>query len=775
MHLNYTIPALALALAVSGSVLEAAPKAAAVFSSWQDGQARFRHEFDPALKRLNASIDRYENTALDKLSGRLDHYDLVCVASTGNYEHTFNLAPYGKAWRQFVEDGGILLIADANYGSVLQYMLNTLGPEFALNAETCPTGSYSKRKNELPVNLDDPVMRFPENLLPRMDRRTHWAHFDKLPAGWIALKRCGDGCAIMAQKFFGKGMVLVTCHANFTTLDSKEALAGLVTNTVARLNLRNAGLTGAELKRPEGLAQSEFRLVLRGMESSSFRGLTCELTGKNSTGIFRLAPVFRIDPAKLEAVAETRLPRDVRGVTEYRLKVSRCGRELFTDTWVEDLPPFLNAAAMNKHLYPKDHSIRVLTELQPQGDALAGIILRSRLDNGSWQEHPVTGKKQVVEYPLEKTAEGRHVITFEALRNGKLRETREVEFFRHPEALYSVRADGVLLEKGKPFIPVGIYHVSWSDTPANRLAMLRDVAAAGYNTIHAGIIPSDTLESYRSFLDECAKLKVRVITEFTGKQRPEEVIRAFRGHPAVMGWNPGDEPAGQGITSAEMFRRYDTYKQLDPDHIAYTVICVPSEYKNYACGTDILAPDPYPIPSDPASSIYPRFCDARKEAMRYDTTIWAVLQSFGNYGNWARVPYSSELRVMSYLALLAGAKGLILYTYSDRNFRITDFPELYAGMKALPAELETVTPAVACGRFTRHLEGQDSLYSGSWEWNGKRITVVVNAGKKPAGFSVPAGSSGKAGIRIGKADNFRVSGGKLSGSLGAMDRIVIEE
>lgn len=416
------------------------------------------------------------------------------------------------------------------------------------------------------------------------------------------------------------------------------------------------------------------------MESSSFRGLTCELTGKNSTGIFRLAPVFRIDPAKLEAVAETRLPRDVRGVTEYRLKVSRCGRELFTDTWVEDLPPFLNAAAMNKHLYPKDHSIRVLTELQPQGDALAGIILRSRLDNGSWQEHPVTGKKQVVEYPLEKTAEGRHVITFEALRNGKLRETREVEFFRHPEALYSVRADGVLLEKGKPFIPVGIYHVSWSDTPANRLAMLRDVAAAGYNTIHAGIIPSDTLESYRSFLDECAKLKVRVITEFTGKQRPEEVIRAFRGHPAVMGWNPGDEPAGQGITSAEMFRRYDTYKQLDPDHIAYTVICVPSEYKNYACGTDILAPDPYPIPSDPASSIYPRFCDARKEAMRYDTTIWAVLQSFGNYGNWARVPYSSELRVMSYLALLAGAKGLILYTYSDRNFRITDFPELYAGM-----------------------------------------------------------------------------------------------
>lgn len=773
MRLKFMVTAAALVL--GGMALEAAPKAAVVYSSWQGGQARFRNEFDPALTRINAAVDRYENTALAELSGKLGRYDLVCIATTGNYEHTFNLAPYGKDWRQFVENGGILLLIDANYDSVLQHMLNTLGPEFALNAETCPTGSYSKRKDELPVNLDDPVMSFPENLLPRMDRRTHWAHLDKLPAGWTALKRCGDGHVIMAQKFFGKGMVLVTCHANFTTIDSREALAELVINTAARRNLWNAGLTGVEMKRPEGLAQSELRIVLRAGKLSSLRGLSCVLSGKNAAGTFRLKPAVRIDSARREAVIETRLPREVRGVVEYRLTVFRNGEELFTDSWSETLPLFLNAAAMNKHLYPKDHFIRISTELHPQGDSLAGMTLRSRLDNGSWREYPVTAQKQLLEYPLENVAEGRHVVTFEALQNGKLQETREVEFFRHPEAVYSVRADGVLLEKGKPFIPVGIYHVSWADTPANRLAMLRDAASAGYNTIHAGIIPSDTLESYRAFLDECAKLKVRVITEFTGKQRPEEVIRAFRKHPAVMGWNPGDEPAGQGITSAEMFRRYDTYKQLDPDHIAYTVICVPAEYKNYACGTDILAPDPYPVPTDPAYSIYPRFCDARKEAKRYDTTIWAVLQSFGNYGNWTRVPYSSELRVMSYLALLAGAKGLVLYTYSDRNFRITDYPELYAGMKALPTELKAVTPAVAAGRLTRHLEGENGLYSGSWEWNGRRTTVVVNAGTAPARFSVPSGASGKAEIRVGKADDFRVSGGRLSGLLGAMDRVVIEE
>ena len=58
---------------------------------------------------------------------------------------------------------------------------------------------------------------------------------------------------------------------------------------------------------------------------------------------------------------------------------------------------------------------------------------------------------------------------------------------------------------------------------------------------------------HNTFLDECTWLGVRVITEFAGD--PVPVIEKYRDNSAVMGWNPGDEPARRGITPEQMFAR----------------------------------------------------------------------------------------------------------------------------------------------------------------------------------------------------------------------------
>ena len=133
-----------------------------------------------------------------------------------------------------------------------------------------------------------------------------------------------------------------------------------------------------------------------------------------------------------------------------------------------------------------------------------------------------------------------------------------------------MRDDHVLLENGQPFFPFGFYNVSWTIPAEERLAMVRDVAKWGYNAVHVGMRNDEyDGDGYGAFLDECAKLGIRVITEFD-IGRAESVIRKYCGKAAVMGWNPGDEPAPKGITPQEMFRRYDTFKQIDPDHIAYS-------------------------------------------------------------------------------------------------------------------------------------------------------------------------------------------------------------
>ncbi|HBE04036.1 MAG TPA: hypothetical protein DC049_16405, partial [Spirochaetia bacterium] len=44
----------------------------------------------------------------------------------------------------------------------------------------------------------------------------------------------------------------------------------------------------------------------------------------------------------------------------------------------------------------------------------------------------------------------------------------------------------------------------------------------------------------------------------------------FRNHPALLGWQIVDEPAGGGnVSEAEVRVRYEFAKKLDPQHISF--------------------------------------------------------------------------------------------------------------------------------------------------------------------------------------------------------------
>ena len=354
-------------------------------------------------------------------------------------------------------------------------------------------------------------------------------------------------------------------------------------------------------------------------------------------------------------------------------------------------------------------------------------------------------------------------------------EGEEAQFFTHPEPKYRMRGDHVLVENGQPFFPFGFYNVSWTIPAAERLAMAQDVAKWGYNTVHVGMRGDEYAgDGYGAFLDACAKLGIRVITEFD-VGRAESVIRKYRGKSAVMGWNPGDEPAPKGITPQEMFRRYDTFKQIDPDHIAYTVICVPSQYANYAAGTDVLAPDPYPVPRRPVDDVYRRFKEAKAAANKVDTALWAVGQAFGGQkygqkGSWPRWPDAREFRAMSYLSLMAGAKGIIYYTYYDGSFDIRQAPDLLEAVKAFPAEMRGMVPFVLDGKGELLAEDADGVYAMAWTLGTERRLVAVNARDKEVAVVLPF-----AGTRVlqGAPKGLKVEDGKVSFTLAPLERVVL--
>ena len=305
--------------------------------------------------------------------------------------------------------------------------------------------------------------------------------------------------------------------------------------------------------------------------------------------------------------------------------------------------------------------------------------------------------------------------------------------------------------------------------------MARDVAKWGYNAVHVGMRGDEyDGDGYGAFLDECAKLGIRVITEFD-IGRAESVIRKYCGKAAVMGWNPGDEPAPKGIRPQEMFRRYDTFKQIDPDHIAYTVICVPSQYANYAAGTDVLAPDPYPVPRRPVDDVYRRFKEAKTAANKVDTALWAVGQAFGGQkydkkGSWPRWPDAREFRGMSYLALMAGAKGIIYYTYYDGSFDIRQAPDLLEAVQKFPAEMRDMVPFVLDGKGELLAEDADGVYAMVWTLGSERRLVAVNARDKAATVSLPFAA---ARVLHGTPGGLKLSEGNVSFTLAPLERVVL--
>ena len=779
--------ALVAALALSA----VAERAAVVYSDWS--KATFASEYDKHLKALGWSFDKFQNTRLPELTEKLGDYPFVIAASVANYTQTVKMGPYAAAWRKWLADGGTLIITDANYGSVLGTWVGAFGPEFACSCASCSAHTKPSDETRVLTLHPDPLADCPKPLGRLIRDNYHqWTHLTKLDAAWHKPVTCVDGAPIFAYRKWGKGLVVLTSAAS---LKNSPIARALLENVAAH---RRLGEKGAEILSFEpnldgsspGRRMARVRLKV---EPGRIRELSATLEARNISWKGKASTATEKTSVKVPASGEVTLEvasAVVRsGKVESKLDVQADGQPLLSCAWKETTPRAVGIRLKRKHLYPGNALVAQMAFAEP-GRAGARPSLEGaawQIDDGAWQMREAKDGDWTI--PVDGLVHGEHVFRVKLCYKSGLLESlgaaernlldwgegEEAHFFTHPEPKYRMRDDHVLLENGQPFFPFGFYNVSWTIPAAERLAMAQDVAKWGYNTVHVGMRGDEyDGDGYGAFLDACAKLGIRVITEFA-VGRAESVIRKYRGKSAVMGWNPGDEPAPKGITPQEMFRRYDTFKQIDPDHIAYTVICVPSQYANYAAGTDVLAPDPYPVPRRPVDDVYRRFKEAKAAANKVDTALWAVGQAFGGQkydqkGPWPRWPSAREFRAMSYLSLMAGAKGIIYYTYYDGSFDIRQAPGLLEAVQAFPVEMRGMVPFVLDGKGESLTEDADGVYAMVWTLGTERRLVAVNARDKEAKVVLPF-----AGTRVlhGAPQGLKVVDGKVSFTLPPLERVVL--
>jgi len=300
---------------------------------------------------------------------------------------------------------------------------------------------------------------------------------------------------------------------------------------------------------------------------------------------------------------------------------------------------------------------------------------------------------------------------------------------------------GRLIVEGKPFFPLGLYLGPTEDEHLERIAQ------AGFNAIlcygyGAGKDP-------RAYLDRAAKHGLKVIYSikdfYEGSTwHPKQAgmsdldqmrrhITDLREHPALLAWYTNDELGPEWMPKLQA--AYDLVCELDPDHPAFQVLCVPSQNHLYYGVTDILGVDPYPVPRHPVTMVG-EWMDTARAATWWAKPAWCVPQVFqwANYSQDAkdREPTFDEKRAMICLALIHGAQGLVCHSYNDL-FKGDDkavFERRWNEVSAIAGEVAKLTPVLLEGREVA-ADLRSPIRFRALEHNGATSILAVNTSTVP--------------------------------------------
>jgi len=287
-----------------------------------------------------------------------------------------------------------------------------------------------------------------------------------------------------------------------------------------------------------------------------------------------------------------------------------------------------------------------------------------------------------------------------------------VEDVPAPEERLSLRDDGMLLVGGKPFFPIGIYHVVKCDFNSNSYdRAFRDLKAAGFNLVHrASPAPFEETEE---FLTAAERLDLKVFIppvvslsgDFVQGNRELDLMH----HRSILAWYLADDTASN-TTPEQLAYRNMICKTLDPTRLTLQADPVMSggsnnRYDLYVHFTDLFLPEIYPARGNEelaceVSEVVRDMEEIRGSIVRAGCPvkgIWPIIQHFDGWG-WKRFPTFAEMRAMSWASIVHGANGITWYVYhslSGRGRGVVSSPERWDEMTRVSREIAAVQESLA--------------------------------------------------------------------------------
>ena len=355
-------------------------------------------------------------------------------------------------------------------------------------------------------------------------------------------------------------------------------------------------------------------------------------------------------------------------------------------------------------LYTHEDAGQIVVDLAEDAD-ITGLSVTLTGAGIAPVRQDATGHRMLVGIDVSGLPNGVTEVNGQVLRGNEVLAQANTTLRKAEPQANEVKIDNVsrsLVVDGLPFVPFGYY----TYFPLKAGVMDEEVVR-GFNLFspyHGGPHEDDQLTPIRDYLDRCAAIGMKVNYHLMWSNRAEMTeeqwaalrgeVEAFRDHPALLTWYIADEPTADRVPHLE--RVYNLLKELDPHHPVTVVFYRGAEHARKFTGTmDIVMGDPYPIPNSPVTYVS-TMADSLNEAFDFGKALWIVPQAFGGNEWWRREPTAQEQRVMTYLSLIHGARGIQYFIRSPR----TSFPKspiMWAECGALALETAELTPALTSG------------------------------------------------------------------------------
>lgn len=352
----------------------------------------------------------------------------------------------------------------------------------------------------------------------------------------------------------------------------------------------------------------------------------------------------------------------------------------------------------------------------------------------------VTARRTLLPLDITTFPNGVTQVTCRLLRGDQQLAEASTQIRKAPPKGNEVKIDNLtrsLIVDGLPFIPFGFY----TYYPLKEGVMDGEVVR-GFNLFspyHGGPHEREKHAPIMAYLDRCAEIGMRVNYHLMWPYQSEmsdaqmallrSEIETVRDHPALLSWYIADEPGLEYVP--QLTKVYNLLKELDPYHPVTIVFCQGADHALKFSGTmDIVMADPYPIPQGPPTAVS-RTADEFNTAFDFRLPLWIVPQAFGGNEWWQREPTAREQRVMTYLALIHGARG-IQYFIRSPQVSFPKSPSMWAECGALALEAAELTPALTSAETAPSVTvSARAVHACALRHRGIVTVLAVNTDKKP--------------------------------------------